>query len=121
MKFKVSRTSIFGDKKPCDGVTLEKFDYIERRSCSEEEFNKVLAKIEGLWRSKGINHTTFENEYSKGIQRTFPQDEEGWFIELNSLEDLIQFMNKVGKGIVLGKYWGNESIYEIEIYDAYRE
>lgn len=119
MKFKVTRTSNFNEKKqPCEGVKLEKYDYIERIFCDDEEFfDRNYANSEGLWRSKGINHTTF----CSGIQRTLPNDREGWFIGLNSLEELIEFIKKVDNKIVIQECYDNETIYEIEIYDDYRE
>lgn len=82
MKFKVERTSVYGNgEKPCEGVKLENYDYIERRTYTEEEFNRKFAQSEGLWRSKGINHTNYE----RGIKRTFTNAKNGWFIELNTI------------------------------------
>lgn len=120
MKFKVIRTSDFWEENtivpPCEGATLEEYDYIERCRCTEEEYNNTPSFIGGFsskWKTKGINHTTWE----KGIQRTFPNDRKGWFIELNSLEDLINFKNKVKEDIIIKECYSNYLLYEIEIYD----
>jgi hypothetical protein len=43
-----------------------------------------------------------------------------WTIELNTLEELINFTNKYGR-IVIEEYWLNDKFKEIEIYDGYRE
>ena len=120
MKFKVSRTSgsCIDEDKPCEGVTLEKYTYIEVRTLNSiEEFDKRFEESEGKWLSKGINHCINEQGY---VQREFPNDSEGWFIEINSLDDLIKF-NKQHGDIILRKCWDNKNISEIEIYDDYRE
>lgn len=54
------------------------------------------------------------------IQREFPNDSIGWFIEINSLEELMNFKNRYGD-IVITNCWENQNITEIEIYDTYRE
>lgn len=43
-----------------------------------------------------------------------------WTIEINTLEELINFTNKYGR-IVIEEYWLNNRYKEIEIYDYYRE
>lgn len=118
MKFKVERTSLHGKcEKPCEGVKLENYDYIERRTYTEKEFNRKFAQSEGLWRNKGINHTNYE----RGIKRTFTNAKNGWFIELNTLEELISFIEKVGEEVIIQKCCYNTEIFEIEIYDDCRE
>ena len=50
-----------------------------------------------------------------------------WVIELNTLEDLLSFQNKVGEEIIIGDtdtFFGANDMgvkYYIEIYDDYRE
>lgn len=124
MNFLVERTSERCDEdnpKPCDDERLvfEEYDEIEIRTCTEEIFNKKFSEQEGLWRSKGINHNTYKNgEY---IQRTFPNAKKGWFIELNSLEELMEFINKYANDVVITKSMFNHEIKCIEIYDTWRE
>lgn len=43
-----------------------------------------------------------------------------WTVELNTLEDLLNFVNKVGEKIIIEK-WQTKEQYEIEIYDDLRE
>lgn len=50
----------------------------------------------------------------------------GLFIELNSLEDLVDFSNKIGKGLVINDCsymydMEHNQINSIEIYDDWRE
>lgn len=115
MKFSVSRTS--GENPPCEEAILEIYDRVEWRTCSEEEFDRRFAPTEGLWRSKGIDHCTNKRGW---IGRTFPGQNEGYFMEVNSPEELIKFVDKYGTIVVQEVYFG-KNIYEIEIYDDYRE
>lgn len=120
MKFLVKRTSSY-DEKPCNDERLvfEKYDRIEVRTCTEEEFNKKYSDREGLWRSKGTNHRTCNS--GKYIQRTFPNAEEGWFIELDTLEQLIEFKKTCGHELIIGEGLFNREIVCLEIYDTWRE
>lgn len=73
--------------------------------------------MEGNWLSEGVNHKT-----SKGrIQREFPDGAEGHFIEINSIEELLEFQKKVGNELIITSAIDNESIPAIEIYNNYRE
>lgn len=48
-----------------------------------------------------------------------------WFIELNTLEDLLNFKEEVGEPIIINDDFGEDNNigvkYSIEIYDNYRE
>lgn len=65
----------------------------------------------GTWKSKGIDHK--ESDCGHYIERTIPNGEKSWVIEIISLEDLILFCKKYDRIVFDGK--------EIEIYDDYRE
>lgn len=43
-----------------------------------------------------------------------------WFVEINTLEELIKFYEENGDIIIKDCFW-NKSYTEIEIYDDYRE
>lgn len=114
MKFRITRTSgnYFDEAKPCEKAVKGTYLYTHTRSCTEEEFNRKHAHREGLWRSKGINHRVDSRGY---IQR---EDEiEGFLIEINTLEELVAFIDEVGE-IIISK---DNPLPEIEIYDDYRE
>lgn len=118
MKFKVSRTSIWDDRKPCEEAVKETYTRVEVRTLgSFEEFDKKFGKIEGNWLSKGINHCINQQGY---IQREFPNDAVGWFVEINTLDELLHFQQKYGD-IILTKDYNNPEVLELEIYDDYRE
>ena len=99
-------------------AVIKKYTKIEVRYCSSfEEFDELFSLMEGTWLSKGVNH-----KMSKGkIQREFPNGAEGHFIEINSIEELLEFKKKVGSELIITSAFNNESIPVIEIYNYYRE
>lgn len=48
-------------------------------------------------------------------------DDEDWFINISSLEELIKFQNDVKTPIIINYHPWNKSIMKIEIYDVPRE
>lgn len=117
MKFVITRSISFGDESPpCDGAKRECVDGFETRTCSEEEFDRKFSAHEGLWRSKGFNHTVTEEGY---IQRIHKDDTDVWVLDFKDLDSLMSFHNKYGD-LVLTSCWSSRRP-EIEIYDGYRE
>ena len=97
---------------------IKKYKKVEVRNFSSfEEFDKRLSWMEGNWLSKGVNHKASEGR----IQREFPNGAEGYFIEINSIEELLEFQKKVGNELIITSAINNESIPAIEIYNDYRE
>lgn len=117
MEFLLTSTSGWVENRIPDAV-IKKYTKIEVRNFSSvEEFDKRLSWIDGNWLSKGVNHKT-----SKGrIQREFPNGAEGHFIEINSIEELLEFQKKVGNELIITSAIDNESIPAIENYNDYRE
>ena len=112
-------TSTIGEvENKIPNVIIKKYKKVEVRYFSSfEEFDKLFSRMEGTWISKGVNHKT-----SKGrIQREFPNGAEGHFIEINSIEELLEFQRKVGSELIITSATNNESIPAIEIYNYYRE
>lgn len=127
MRFSVIRTTTIDKReKPCECAVLETHDAIEQYYTTEEQFNEYNKRInQPLWKDYGTNHTTFINKNGKsGIQRTIPNRIKNWEIEINTLEELLRFIDNVDEEIVITK---NENkilstpIYTIEIYDYWRE
>lgn len=117
MEFLLTSTS--GEvEKQIPNTTIKKYTKREVRTCSTfEEFDKRFSRREGTWLSKGVNHKT-----SKGrIQREFPNGAEGHFIEINSIEELLEFQREVISELIITSATDNESIPAIEIYNDYRE
>lgn len=117
MEFLLTSTSRKVEKQ-IPNTTIKKYTKIEVRTCSTfEEFDKRFSRISGTWLSKGVNHKT-----SKGrIQREFPNGAEGTFIEINSIEELLELQKEVRSELIITSATYNESIPAIEIYDDYRE
>lgn len=115
MKIIISRTSINNDKKPCKEAKKGLFPYWHTITCSEEYFNNSCTES---WRSKGKNHT----KVGKYITRQL-EDIEKWYIEIETLDDLIKLQKKYGDLIIKSYSKGGkkDNILEIEIYDDYRE
>ena len=117
MEFLLTSTSRKVEKQIPNAV-IKKYTKREVRTCSTfEEFDKRFSWREGTWLSKGVNH-----KMSKGrIQREFPNGAEGHFIEINSIEELLEFQREVRSELIITSATDNWSIPAIEIYDYYRE
>jgi len=112
MKFQISRTSIWGDTKPCDEAVYLPYVQIDERSVSN--CSLLNCNDKETWFQNGTNHRV-ENGY---IKRDF--NKETWFVEINSLDELFNFYKKYGS-LVIENFWNDPDIPSIEIYDDYRE
>ncbi len=118
MLYTIKRTSIYDDKvSPCEKAFKAKHEYWHTRTCTEDEFNKRFSDREGMWRSKGKNHSTLND--GQYITRQ-EKDAELWSIEINSIEELMAFVAHNGEIIIKPEGYNTKSP-EIEIYDDYRE
>ena len=121
MLFVVSRTSlVWSDDAPCPYATLRKIVNVESyKYSSPEEFDKNHF-YSPAWLEEGTNHRVNEHGHitrDNGLVTV-------WTIEINSLEELLEFIDKYGDGfggVVISPYRSNPSYFEIEIYDNYRE
>jgi len=114
MKYLVTRSSFYGatDKSPIDGAVKENYlkRSVDNRFKTFEEHDKFASGATFL--SIGQNH----REEGGAIIRFF--NEEGWFIEIENLKD---FIGRVGDCVVSVVEVGEDDIIQIEIYDDYRE
>lgn len=118
MEFLVSRTSICRDEvRPCKGsVKKDNLTYMDWRTVKTLEECKTNRYMRDFLED-GINH----REENGMIVRELPNRTK-WTIEINSLEKLLDFVNKNAGQIVINKRNDiKEYEYEIEIYDGYRE
>ena len=115
MKVLVNRVSEYKnmDKAPCEGAKKELYTRIDERNvCSVEQLSE-RNRID--WFKYGENHRTLPNGH---IARDNPKGKgEGWFIEINTLEELIDFINKTDDVII----YQNSQFIELHIYDDYIE
>ena len=117
MKFIVKRASIWDENtQPCEEAKLEKLVAIDERNVSDPSIfgSKETART---WYTdpKYFNHRTLEDgRIARDFYKNF------WTVEINSLEDLMNFYDKYG-AIVIDKSIWNSDYNEITIYDDYIE
>lgn len=107
MEFIIKRTSAY-KKKPCDRAVMAKRFTTEKRSCTEEYFDKEFSEWQGKWRSKGKNHTVDEKGW---IQREI--EEECFVIELGTLEELVNFVKEIDDEVIISTDYSDICTLEI--------
>lgn len=70
------------------------------------------------WDTQPCENVVKETIMTKGWKQNC--DKEVYFGEINTLDELIAFIDKQGK-VVIQKNFINDDYYEIEIYDYWRE
>ena len=117
MIFQVTRTSAW-EEKPWDNCIPIQLTRVETRTLhTPEEFDMKFGMREGKWIEKGTNHRINAIGY---ITRDMELVDK-WGIEINSLEELMDFQEAVGEKLVLRTSWIDYKTPCIEIYDDYRE
>ena len=118
MIFQVVRTSQWNDEKPFKDCIPIKLTTVETRTLrTPEEFDNKFGDREGKWLNRGTNHRVDAMGYitrDMGFQ-------DAWGIEINSLEELMDFQKAVGEELVLNTSMIDNKTPCIEIYDDYRE
>lgn len=118
MEFLIERTSMWEEEKPIDDERLyyKKYTRIDTRTVDDPQ--KLPRSVGDSWYDKGSSHKVNDRGC---ITREFPDSQPGWFIKLNSLEELMAFIDGVGHEVVIGYSMWNLNVPSIEIYDTYRE
>ena len=118
MIFQVTRTSKWSEEKPFEDCIPIKLTRVETRTLrTPEEFDNKFGDREGKWLSRGTNHRVDARGY---ITRDMGF-KDVWGVEINSLEELINFKNSVGENLIIETSWIDNKTPCIEIYDDYRE
>lgn len=119
MRYFISRTSQWSsdNKPPCEEAFRAAYVRLDARTTNDPA--KIPAhkgKSTDWWYNEGRNHRVESGQ----IVREF--DAEDWFIEVNTLEELMALYKKYGD-LVIGANWRDslEGYPRIEIYDDYRE
>ena len=116
--FEVRRTSGLAYECPYEKCIPIKLTRVETRTLkTPEEFDAKFSKREGKWLEVGSNHRVDK----QGFITRDREEEDTYGIEINSLEELMDFFNKVNEEIVLRKSWIDNKTPCLEIYDDYRE
>ena len=115
MKFVVKRSS--GFNPPCEEAKRESIVRIETyRYTSPEEYDKAYRWLNKQWFSEGTNHRINKH----GLIARDNGMVEVWTVEINTLEDLMEFYDKYGS-IIIDTYFWSDDTHMLEIYDDYRE
>ena len=118
MIFQVIRLSQRNDEKPFKDCIPIKLTRVETRSFrTPEEFDKKFSDREGKWLNSGTNHRV----NTRGFITRDMGCEDAWGIEINSIEELMDFQEAVGEELVLNTSLIDNKTPRIEIYDDYRE
>ena len=121
MQFIVKRTSDWEQNNPpCRGAVetlVQVWDFRTFKTPQEHDAKLCQGhRPSQQWLEKGTEHGTYEG----GIKRRL-DDKKGWVIEINSLEELIEFSKEYGELVVSNFTSTNYEVPTIEIYDDYRE
>ena len=121
MEFEITRTSIWGDEKPCKEAYKKQIIRIDERGFETfEEHNERLSR-DKKWTEEGFNHKIISPNNNFDHQHIYREfNDEIWCIKINSLEELLRLQDKYGK-IILGTCYKNDNIRSLEIYDDWRE
>ena len=122
MKFEIKRTSFRNGECPFIGCAEETYDHVDYATypMTEDQFNKNPSYSHiAPWRSFGDNHEEYARANGKkGIRRELHAPRKRWVLEIESLDVLANFAEKVGGELVLSFV---QDMPGIEIYDDYRE
>lgn len=116
MKFIVERTSRMDEEKPCKEAYKEALTHIDIRTV------KTLAEAQKerwykRWFDNGINHRAEDG----CVVCDAKEKRSVWVIKIDTLEQLIAFLEKYGELSISDDSRYKEIPCYIEIYDAYRE
>ena len=118
MKFFISRASLSSEScksQPCDEAYFASYTIIDTRSVDDPSKIQVRADTpHDWWYKKGKNHRIIDGWITRDL------DYSDWFIDINSLEDLVNLQKKYGD-LIVGYQCPDTGISTIEIYDCLRE
>jgi len=109
MKFSIHRISNFFGK-PCSEAKKAYGNYFKRNYRTIKEAKNDYGEEEIIIERRDSNWVSVYSKKKKPY----------WIIEINTLEELLKFLNKYGRIVICGSNY-RQTQYEIEIYDTYRE
>lgn len=111
MKFIIERAS-GNSEQPCEEAKKEILPYIDSRNFETMAEYKEACKED--FRSEGYGHREVDGHIERVINR------ECWTIEFNTIEELMEFVDK-DTDIIIYKIRGGDPYKTIVIYDDYVE
>ncbi len=115
MKFLIRKTSGYDDIKPHKKAYQDKYTRIDERVVDSPEKLKYFNAVED-WYGSCANHRVENGHILRDCEECM-----AWFIDINTLEELINLQREIDCELVIGDYYNNHDITFIEIYDSYRE
>lgn len=118
MIFEVIRTSdISGKKIPYEKCIRIKLKLVDRRNfLTPELYDRCKASNCKKWFDEGENHRIEDGCILRDIG-----EKETWGMEINALEELLNFINETGEEVIISKSYIDYRTPCLEIYDDYRE
>lgn len=118
MKFEIKRTSLWNDNiPPCENAYSEEAITLDRRTVSTIHEAKSRDWFNS-WYNGGTNH----REEDGMIVCDRKDKSKRWFIDVNSLDDLINLSRNNDASLILSTYTNIKDVScSVEIYDDYRE
>lgn len=114
MKYIIDRASIWDDRQPCEEAFQEEVIFTDERNVDDPMKNIHIGQ--SWYTEKGWFNHRVENGHIKRDRK-----ETKWVIEINSLNQLLDFMNKYGKIVIYPQAYGIDNYQEITIYDDWIE
>ena len=119
MEVLLKRTSGLIEFRPHENANFKKFistHTVAARYGTFKDYDKAQKRP---FLSQGENHRINKDGF---IERDFKHENEGWFLEINSLEELINIIKFFEEEVIINcNTFKNENIIILEIYDEYRE
>ena len=116
MLFQITRVSMWGNDKPYNKSIPIKLSRTEVQDFKSFEAYDKASGVQDKWLKQGKNHRiTKEGYIARDLEIGL------WGIELNSLEDLLNFKKEVGENIILSTSVTDNKTPCLIIYDDYIE
>lgn len=117
MKFLTRRTTEYFDIKPCEEAIEGTYTHVDIRMVDDPAKIPAEKGTDWWYKDKDFTNHRVENGQIKRDRIL-----KGWFVEINTLEELVEFTKKYdGDVIISTNNENNPEFYELEIYDNYRE
>jgi hypothetical protein len=113
MKMLCTRTSEWHDKSPCEEAELYSYVYVDRRATDDPD---QLSGGRDFWFARGRNHRVENGHLARDLH-----DVNEWTVDIESLEDLLNFCSKHGELVIKEDTSDVGPVFAMEIYDDYRE
>jgi hypothetical protein len=110
MEFKVKRTSTYYPDRPTNDIRLYYREWITERSMALGNRG-----VPSHWTADNPKHVI------EGDIVRYWNKESGWFVQIETLEELLQFMDSQDCGEFVLTAPSADGVRTIEIYDDYRE